>query len=73
MLCDNEAVYKNALTPESKLKKKKISIFYRKCREAVSDGVIWIAKYGKATKLADLFTQMLVQIRSETLLHKFTY
>ena len=37
MLCDNEAVYRNVLTPELTLKKKNISIFYHNCTEAVAD------------------------------------
>ena len=37
MFCINEAVYKNALTPELTLKKKNISIFYHNCTEAVAD------------------------------------
>ena len=73
MFCNNESVYKNVLTPESTLKKKNVSIFYHKCREAVSSGVSWIDKDGAATNLADLFTNMLVHIRRETLLDKFTY
>ena len=73
MFCNNEAVYKNASTPELILKKKNVSICYHKFKEAVSNGVNRIAKEGKATNLADLFTKMLVQTRRKNLLDKFTY
>ena len=42
MFCDNEAVYKNAPTPESQLKKKHHSISYHMSREAV-------ARFGQST------------------------
>ena len=73
MLCDNEAVYRNVLTPELTLKKKNVSILYHKCKEDVAFGVARIAKVGTAANLADMLTKMLVQIRHETLLNKFTY
>ena len=73
MFCDNVDVYKNASTPELKLKNNKISIFYHKCREAVAARLDRIDKDGKYTSLADLFTNILVHIRRETLLDKFTY
>ena len=38
ILCDNEAVYKNASTPESHLRKKHHSISYHMIREAVASG-----------------------------------
>ena len=72
MFCDNEAVYKHMLTPESTLKNKNVIICYHKRREAVASGVAQISKEGTATNLADLFTKMLVQIRGENLLEKFT-
>ena len=73
MFCNNESVYKNMLTPGSTLKEKNIRICYHKCREAVADGVAGISKEGMSTNLADLFTEMLVHIKCETLLDKFTY
>ena len=68
MFCDNEAVYKNASTPESTLKKNNISICYHKCRYYVADRVDQIAKEGTATNFDHI-----VHIRCETLLDKFTY
>ena len=44
MFCDNEAVYKNASTPESTLKRKNVSICYHKYKEAVTYGVSRISK-----------------------------
>ena len=73
MFCNNESVYKNVLTHDSTLKKKNISIFYHKCRESVAAGLDWISKEGKATNLYNMFTKILVHIRRETLLGKFTY
>ena len=73
IFCDNEAVYKNASTPESTLKKKCHSIAYHKCREAVAAGICRLAKEGSGTNLADLFTKLLAVLRREELLDKFTY
>ena len=44
--CDNKAVYKNTVIPESTLKKKHHSIAYHRCREAVAAGTIRVAKQG---------------------------
>ena len=53
MFCDNEAVYKNASTPESQLRKKHHSISYNMVREAVASGSCCIAKEDTLTNLAD--------------------
>lgn len=73
IFCDNEAVVKNTTMPESVLKKKHHSIAYHRSREAVAAKTVRIAKEGTETNLADLFTKVLVQIRREFLLDKFTY
>ena len=73
MFCDNEAVYKNASTPESQLKKKHHSISYHMSREAVASGACRIAKEDTETNLLDLFTKVLTRVRREFLLNKFTY
>ena len=44
IFCDNEAVYKNASTPESHLRKKHHSISYHMSREAVASGACRVAK-----------------------------
>ena len=71
--CDNEAVYKNTVLPESVLKKKHHSISYHACREAVAADIIQIAKEGTKTNLADLFTKAMSSIRRDFLLERFTY
>ena len=71
--CDNEAVYKSTVVPESTLKKKHHSIAYHRCREAVAAKTIRVAKQGTEKNLADLFTKMLTSIRRTFLLERFTY
>jgi hypothetical protein len=73
IFCDNEAVYKNTLLPESTLKKKHHSIAYHRCREAVAAETVRVAKEGTRTNLSDLYTKLLLQVRREELLDKFTY
>ena len=73
MFCDNEAVYKNASTPDSVLRKKHHSIAYHKCREAVASDICRIAKEDTKTNLSDLFTKVLGGPKREELLDKFTY
>ena len=71
--CDNEAVYKNTVLPESTLKKKHHSIAYHRCREAVAAGVMRVAKQGTDKNLADLFTKVLTVARRNFLLERFSY
>ena len=59
MYCDNEAVYKNVVHPDSTIKKKHHSVAYHICREAVASGMIRVAKEGSQTNIADLFTKPL--------------
>ena len=46
MLMENETVCKNEPVPESKLKKKHVSIACYRCREALAAGTTRIAKEG---------------------------
>ena len=73
IFCDNEALYKNASTPESKLRKKHHSISDHMSREAVASGVCRMEKEDIETKLSDLFTKVLPQPGRELLLDSFTY
>ena len=73
IFCDNEAVYKNASTPKSHLRKKHHSISYHTSREAVSSGACRMAKEGTETNLSDLFTNLLPRPRRELLLDSFNY
>ena len=71
--CDNEAVYKNCLIPESTLKKKHHSIAYHRNREAVACGTVRIAKEDTKTNLSDVFTKVLTAPRRNELFDKFMY
>ena len=73
IFCDNEAVFKNASTPESTLNKKQHSIAYHYCREAVAAGVCRLAKEDTKTNLADLFTKTLPSTKRAELLNYFMY
>ena len=73
IFCDNEAVYKSTILPESTLKKKHHSIAYHRCREAVAANTIRVAKEGTMNNLADLFTKLMSAARRAYLLGKFTY
>ena len=70
---DNEAVYKNASTPESELRKKTHSISYHNIREAVTSGAYSMAKEDTETNLSDIFTKVLPLPRRELLLYSLTY
>ena len=48
IFCNNEAVYKNASTPDSILKKNNVIVCYHKYREVVTSGVARIVKEGMA-------------------------
>ena len=64
ILCENEAVYNNAPTPESHLRKKHHSISYHMSREAVSSGACRTEKEDTDTNPSNLFTKVLPQPRS---------
>ena len=70
---DNEAVYKNASTPEYHIRKKHHSILYHMIREAAASGVCTMAKEDTETNLSDLFTKVQPQPRRELLLDSFIY
>ena len=59
MLSDNEAVVRNTTAPESTLKKKHNAISYHRCREAVADRLLQVAKVRSKQNLADLATKSL--------------
>ena len=73
MFCDNEAVYKNSIIPESHLWKNHHSIAYHMSRESVVSGASRIGKEDTETNLADLFTKVLPRPNRELLLNKFKY
>ena len=73
VFCDNEAVTKNVMFPESTLKKKHNAIAYHRTREAVAAGTIRVAKEDGKTNLADILTKPLPQVTRELLCDKFMY
>ena len=74
VFCDNEAVTKNAIHPESILKKKHNSIAYHRTREAVEAGTIRVTKEDGKTNLADvLTTKPLPQVTRDFLCDRFMY
>jgi hypothetical protein len=73
VFCDNEAVTKNAIYPESTLKKKHNAIAYHRTREAVAAGTIRVTKEDGKTNLADVLTKPLPQATKELLCDKFMY
>ena len=73
VFCDNEAVFKNTSIPDSTLKKKHMSICYRRAREAVAACTMRVAKEGTATNLTNLFTKPLTDSTRAFLLDRFTY
>ena len=73
VLCDNEAVYNNTITPESFLKKKNHSIAYHRCMEAVNAKTIRFSKQVHENNLSDLFTKIMTASKRRFLPEKFTY
>ena len=71
--CDNEAVTKNAIYPESTLKKKHNAIAYHRTREAVAAGTIRVTKEDGKTNLADVLTKPLPQVTRDFLCDRFMY
>ena len=67
MICDNEAVFKNTSIPDSTLKKKHTSIYYHRCREAVTSRTVRVAKEGTLTNLSILFTEPMPQANREVI------
>ena len=73
VLCDNQAVYKNTITPESVLKKNNNSIDYHRCREAIAAKNIKVNKQVTDKDISDLFTKIMTASRRRFLLEKSTY
>ena len=73
ILYDNEAVYKNASTPKSKLRKKHHSTSHQMIKEAVASGAYRMAKEDTEINLSYLFTKVITRPMRELLLYSFTY
>ena len=59
MYVDNGSVVKSVSTPESKLKKKHLSICYHAVREAIAANVMKVCWISSKDNLADLCTKIL--------------
>ena len=73
VFCDNKAVYKNTITPQSVLNNKNHSIEYLRCIEAVADKTIRVTSQGTEKNLFDIFTKIMIASRIRILLEDFTY
>ena len=73
IFCDNEAVYKNSSTLESKLRNKHHSISYHMSREAVASCACRMSKEDTETKLSNLFTKVIPRSRRELFFDSSTY
>ena len=71
VLCDNEAVYKNTIIPDSVLKKKHHSIAYNRSREEVAAKNIRVANQVTEKDLSDMFTNIMIASRKRFLLKNF--
>ena len=59
MFVDNNSVVTSVSTPESRLKKKHLSICYHSVREAIAAGIIQVSWIASTENLADLCTKIL--------------
>ena len=59
MFVDNNSVVTSVSTPESRLKKKYLSICYHSVREAIAAGIIQVSWIASTENLADLCTKIL--------------
>ena len=73
IFCDNQGVVKNTSLPESVLSKKHNVINYHAVREAVTAGIMRVAKEDGETNLADLLTKSLNLLKRKRLLGCMTY
>ena len=62
VFCDNDAVAKTTMRPETTLKKKNLSIAYLKFREAVACGIMLVFYEHSGSNLSDLFTKVLASL-----------
>ena len=73
ILYDNETVWNNTRTPDSRLNKKHNAISFHKLRETVAAHIVRIAHESSVTNLSDFFTKYKSAIERARLLFKFTY
>lgn len=70
MRVDNGSVVSSVSTPESKLKKKHLSICYHAVREAIAAGIIRVCWIGSKDNIADLCTKILYGDQLNQLMQK---
>ncbi len=68
VFCDNEPVTNAAMSADSSLKRKHVSISYHQAREAVAAGVMLVYYEQSATNHSDLFTKSLSKIKRRELM-----
>ena len=68
MVVDNESVVKSVSVPESRLKKKHLSICYHSVREAVAGGIIAVKWVKSEDNLADICTKIMSGVTFKRLL-----
>ena len=68
MVVDNESVVKSVSVPESRLKKKHLSICYHSVREAVAGGIIAVKWVKSENNLADICTKIMSGVTFKRLL-----
>ena len=68
VFCDNEAVTKSSMNPDTTLKKKHISISFHQAREAVAAGIMLVFYEGTKTNHSDLFTKVLNNVDRKRLM-----
>ena len=73
VFCNNQSVVFNSTIPESMLKKKHVSIYYHRAREACAMQMIRIAYEGTKSNLVDCLTKTLPGTTLIHLLQKFLY
>ena len=73
MIVDNESVVKSVSVPESRLKKKHLSICYHAVREAVAAGILRIVWEDGRFNLADVLTKPLTPDKHQALVRKMLF
>ena len=71
--CNNEAVFKNVVNPDSTLNKKQHSMRHYYCRQIVVAGVVRVAKEDSSTKKVYVFTKCMNKPKLEALLGNLMY
>ena len=71
VFCDNKAIHKNIVLPESILSTTYHSIAYHMCQKASAVGTIQVIKEGTTINIVDLFIKLLSEKHMLELLEHF--